>query len=522
MKQLFSFLLLGLWASNHLPAQITFSEHIAPIIYNNCTSCHREGEIGPFPLTNYNEVASWGQMIEYVTQIGYMPPWKPDPSYSTFVGEKGLTPQELQLISDWVDAGSPQGDPSLEPPLPVFPTGSQLGTPDLVLEMSQDYVIEGNNEDDYRVFVIPTGLTEDKEIAAVEFRPGNTKAVHHALLAYETNGIAANMDAQEPGYGYEAFGGFGVPIQGNFTGYTPGIQSVFFPEGIGATLPAGADLLMQIHYAPLPTNESDRSLVNIFFKDNDDPIVREVQRAPITPMNLDGGFLSFQIPPEEVVSFHGTEDIEEDISLLSVYPHSHYLGKDWELYAVTPGNDTLHIIRINEWDFNWQGAYTFKNMLKIPAGSVMHIYATYDNTSSNPYNPSNPPQTVRWGEGTADEMYLVGTTFVPYQEGDEDIVIGGDLTTDIVPFEAASEIRLAPNPATGKVNLSYTLEGTRDLYIGLFDMQGSLVRKLAKGENFSPGIHDMTFDVQDLAAGVYAVRIHTDQAVSTRQLIITR
>jgi len=175
-------------------------------------------------------------MIQYVTEIKYMPPWSPNKEYSHFVGERGLTNDEIQLITDWVSEGSPQGDPNLEPPLPDFPSGSQLGTPDLVLEMSEDYFIEGNNTDDYRVFVLPTGLTEDKEIAAVEFRPGNTKAVHHALLAYETNGAATEMDASTPEYGYEQFGSFGVQVQGNFIGYTPGISTVKFPPGIGVTL----------------------------------------------------------------------------------------------------------------------------------------------------------------------------------------------------------------------------------------------------------------------------------------------
>ena len=340
-------------------AQVNFSEDIAPIIYDNCTSCHRPGEIAPFSLTNYDEVASWSGMIQYVTEIQYMPPWQPNRSYSSFVGESGLTDEEIQLIADWVAAGTPQGDPSLEPPLPDFPSGSQLGTPDLVLEMEEDYFIEGNNTDDYRVFVLPTGLTEDKEIAAIEFRPGNTRAVHHALLAFEVNGEAASMDAQDPGYGYESFGSFGVPVQGTFNGYTPGIQSVFYPAGIGTSLPAGADLLIQVHYAPLPTDETDRSKLNIFFKKPDDPIQREVESMPITPIDLDGGWLSFRIQPNEVPEFHGTKEIDEDISLISIYPHMHYLGKDWDLYAITPDEDTINIIRIDNWDFNWQGSYTF-------------------------------------------------------------------------------------------------------------------------------------------------------------------
>ena len=218
-------------------------------------------------------------------------------------------------MQNWVDAGAPQGNPALEPALPIFPTGSQLGTPDLVLEMSEDYFIKGNNEDDYRVFVLPTGLTEDVEIATIEFRPGNTRAVHHALLAYDVNGAARAKDAESPEYGYESFGDFGVPIQGTFTGYTPGITSILYPEGLGKTLPAGADLIIQVHYAPLPTDETDRSKLNIFFKKESDPINREVQNMPFTPLDLEGGFFSFVIPPDELITFHGSKEIEEDISL---------------------------------------------------------------------------------------------------------------------------------------------------------------------------------------------------------------
>ncbi|MEO0468683.1 MAG: T9SS type A sorting domain-containing protein [Bacteroidota bacterium] len=523
MKRLITSLLFALLINQFVSAQVNYSEDIAPIIYNNCTSCHRAGEIGPFPLTNYNQVAAWGQMIKYVTEIKYMPPWKPDPAYSHFVGEKGLTDAEIQLIADWVDNGSPQGDPSLEPPLPFFPSGSQLGTPDLVLDMAEDYMIQGNTQDDYRVFVLPTGLTQDQEIAAVEFRPGNNRAVHHALLAYETNGQAAAKDAQDSTYGYEAFGSFGVLTQGTFTGYTPGIQAVFFPEGIGTVLPAGADFLMQIHYAPLPINETDRSSVNIFFKKPADPITREVQRMPVTPFDLDGGFNSFSIPPNQIATFHGTKNIAEDISLISVYPHCHYLGKDWEIYAVSPTNDTINIIRIEDWDFNWQGAYTFSRMKKIPQGSVMHIYASYDNTSANPFNPNNPPQTSSWGEGSGDEMYLVGTTYVPYQDGDEDIEIGGGLATSIRDLVASDEsMRLFPNPGRGEILFSYHLNESQVISIDVFDIKGNLVKTLVKQRLHSPGDHQQSFDVGDFAAGVYSVRLRSGDQVQTRPLVVTK
>ncbi len=505
-------------------AQVTYSEHIAPIIYKNCTSCHRQGEIGPMPFTNYNEVMAWAGMIQYTTEIKYMPPWQPDKTFSTFVGEKGLTDAEIQLIKDWVAAGTPQGDPALEPPLPVFPSGSQLGSPDLVLEMSEDYFIEGNNTDDYRVFVLPTGLTQDREIAAIEFRPGNSKAVHHALIAYETNGAGAAMDAQTPEYGFESFGSFGVPTQGTFTGYTPGIQPLMYPEGVGITLPAGADLLVQVHYAPLPTDETDRSRVNIFFKDPTDTITREVQRPRITPFNLDGGFASFRIPPDTIIDFHGTWDVVDDISFISIYPHMHYLGKFWELFAVTPTNDTINIIRINQWDFNWQGAYTFDRMKKIPAGSVVHVNASYDNTANNPYNPSNPPVMVTWGEGTKDEMYLVGTEWVEYRAGDENIVIGGNVSTGLenVSIDLADKLYLPyPNPSSNKVSLNFYLKNGQPISIVLIDAKGSVAKSIISNTLYAPGNHKIVFNVDDLPAGTYTVRLNNGEGNLTKPLIIT-
>ena len=524
MKRLALTLLLLGFGHAQLDAQVNYSEHIAPIIYKNCTSCHREGEIAPFSLTNYEQVAAWGPTIQYVTEIKYMPPWKPDPSYSTFVGEQGLTEGEIQLIADWVSAGYPQGDPSLEPELPTFPEGSQLGIPDLVLTMEETYFIEGNNQDDYRVFVLPTGLTEDKEIAAIEFRPGNKRAVHHALLAYETEGAARAKDAETPEYGYESFGDFGVRTQGSFNGYTPGIQTILFPEGIGTTLPAGADLVIQVHYAPLSTDETDKSSLNIFYKKENDPIRRELLRNPVSPFDLDGGFLSFSIPPNELKSFHGTKAVEEDISLVSVYPHSHYLGKDWELYAETPTNDTINIIRINDWDFNWQGSYTFDRMKKIPAGSTIHINASYDNTLDNPFNPNNPPQTVTWGEGTTDEMYLVGMTYVPYLDGDENIVVGNDITTSNDKILQSKGNRMSlpyPNPAKEEVVLDYYLQQSELISIDLLDVKGALVKTLLRENKFPAGNHQLTFNVSQLPAGMYTLRMYNSEMLLAKALIVS-
>ena len=519
MKKLYTFVFLLYTMTTF--GQVNFSEHIAPIIYNNCTSCHRAGEIGPMPFTNYAEVQAWASMIEYVTDIGYMPPWKPDPNYTKFIGERFLSDQEVQTIKDWVAAGTPQGDPSLEPPVPTFPTGSQVGIPDAVLTMAQPYTVQGNNQDDYRVFVLPSGFTQEKEIAAIEFRPGNKKAVHHALIAYETNGAAAALDAQSPVYGYHAYGDFGVQTDGMFTAYTPGIQTIKYADGLGKKVPAGADILIQVHYAPLPTNETDQSSLNIFFADN--AVQRDVEELWILPNVLDGGFFSFFILPNQVKQFHGSYIVQQDVSLLSVYPHAHLLGKSWEVFAVPPQGDTINIIKIDDWDFNWQGNYIFDKMKKIPTGSTIHFYTTYDNTTNNPNNPSNPPAYVSWGEGTTDEMFVAFFEWVPYQPGDENIVLNTDNYNTLFTKPSHKLYPIYPNPAQGEITLGFSLVEGEKITIDIYDVVGKQIKRLVDNTLYPFGHHKLSLQTADLPSGSYMVSFRTERGfVATERLVATR
>jgi hypothetical protein len=406
---------------------INFSENISPIIYNNCTVCHRPGEIGAFlQLTNFNEVYSNRDLIAYAISGDenlrhgepIMPPWPPDRSYSTLIGERYLTENQIHDILEWISGGAVQGDPSLEFPMPIFPEGSAIGEPDVLLEMEELYFIEGNFEDDYRCFVLDTNFDEDKDIAAIEFRPGNSEAVHHAILVAVPHGEADDLDEQDPGYGYECFGGFGTQnISDLLGGYAPGYVTSLFPSGLGQSIPANSDIILQVHYAPLNTDQTDQSSLNIFFKD--EPVERYVQQQEMINW-------WFELPPEEITEVELSVEVNQDISLIQTFPHCHLLGKSWEIYALDPMNDTIPIIRINNWDFDWQSFYTPEYMLHIPAGSELYAKCVYDNTSENPDNPNDPPQTVYWGEGTFDEMFYVPIRFIPYQEGDEYIYLGSD------------------------------------------------------------------------------------------------
>ena len=516
----FVFAFVLLLSSTVAPAQgVNFSQHIAPIIYNNCTSCHRPGEIGPMPFTSYQEVAAFGSMVQHVTGIKYMPPWKPDSNFSHFIGERGLSSQEIQQISDWVTSGMPQGDPALEPPLPVFPTGSQLGTPDLVVSMSQKFQHQGNNQDRYQIFVIPSGVTADKDIAAVEVRPSNKRIAHHSIIALDTTGQGMARDTADPDYGYAQFGGFGfTPTADNWAGWTPGNTPGRYPNGIGKKLFKNADLLLQMHYGPSAAAEEDSTYINIFYAQQ--PSSRFVQTYPMSPYNLLNG--PFVIPANQVKTFHGRFTAPFDVSLLSVYPHMHLLGKSWLVYAVKPNGDTLNLIKIDDWDFKWQSAYRFPSLLKIPAGSKIHAYATYDNTVNNLQNPHNPPQQVTWGEETTAEMYLAYLDFVPYQAGDENILLSsGELPTSLV--QARNKLYpVYPNPARGKLSTGFSLEKPGPVMLTLHDLQDRLVRTWQQGTTYAAGPHQVEVEVDGLSAGAYLLQLRTGSFTQTEKVILTK
>ncbi|MCB0516652.1 MAG: T9SS type A sorting domain-containing protein [Chitinophagales bacterium] len=523
------FLLYGCFVgSTLLSAQnVTYSEHIAPIIYQKCTQCHRPNEAAPMPFTNYSEVKSWANIIQYVTEIKYMPPWKPDPSFQHYLGENTLTDTEIQQIKDWVADGTPQGDPNLEPALPDFPEGSLLGEPDLVLSFAEAHQLTGNNVDEYRYFVLPTGLTEDKDIAAIELRPGNTNLVHHALFWNDDQGIAAAADAQTLEYGFQdsELGVSGITFEDQYPAYVPGSRPLEYNAPIGQKMKANSDLLLQVHYAPTPYDETDSSSVNIFFADK--PISRYVQTYIMLPFFntlLNGPFL---IAANTVKEFHGVYTTPIDVSLVGVFPHMHKLGKKWEVFAVTPQNDTLNIIRINEWDFNWQGTYFFEKMIKIPAGSTIHGLATYDNTTNNPDNPNNPPVFVTWGEKTSDEMYYLAFNWLPYQAGDENLApaTSAAFTTDVVGTEnfvlpKNKFYPIYPNPSNENCTISYKLVEPTTISIQVYNSLGELVQTILQNTKQSNGYFQQKLDLSALAAGNYTVILTANKEKLSQSLIV--
>lgn len=523
MKYLFLFHLLGLSIISGF-TQATYSGQIADIIYNKCTTCHRPGEIGPFSLTSYEEVASYASTIKAVTTSRYMPPWKADPGYQKYLDENYLTDEEIQLIADWVDAGVPRGSVNEEPNLPFFPDGSAIGEPDLVLEFEESHLHKGNNSDEYRYFVLPTGLLEDKKIKAIELRPGNSRIVHHALFFQDVTGEAAYYDGLTPEYGFEGIAGFdddAVLFFDQYPGYVPGQRARYFPDGLAQTLNAGADLVIQMHYAPSPIDETDKSSVNIFFADEDEQINREVEDRIMLPFDLPGGFGGFVIPANQVRTFTGTWNITEDISLLGVFPHMHLLGRAWEVWLERPDGTTENLIKINDWDFNWQGSYFFKKFIVAPKGSKVVAKATYDNTLNNPFNPSNPPLTRYWGERTVDEMYYFPLNYVKYKTGDENVVF--DQTTGIEDIinERLPSIAIFPNPSQGNlVNVAFDLPQRMPIQAKLYNLEGKLMRTLRDGEYFNKGVNYLHVNSNGLSDGIYVIKIDGNNYTVSDQMVI--
>ena len=499
------------------PAQLTFADHIAPLIYTHCTRCHRTGEVAPFPLTTYTEVQAHAHTIAAVTGSRYMPPWKPAASYRHYLDENTLTDAEIARIRAWVDAGAPQGDPARTPPVPEFPAGSQLGTPDLVVSMPQAFTIPGNNRDLYRVFVLPVSLLADRDISAIEFRAGNKRLVHHAIIGLDTTRQAQALDAAEPGQGYTHFGGFGFdPVETYFGGWTPGQQQRFFPAGMGKKLyHKNAVLLLQVHYGPTATEQTDLSSINIFFARQ--PVRRYVMSLPaIAPQMLTNG--PFIIPAGQVKTFHAVVPVPADATVLSVLPHMHLLGKKTKIWAIKPGGDTIRLAKINDWDFRWQGNYTFLNPLKIPAGSRLEADITYDNTANNWRNPNSPPKAVSWGESTTAEMLLTYFNILPYQPGDENIVLLA--TQPASPSSATSALRIFPNPATASTTIRFELPRTTSATIRLLDVTGRLVRTLSEAQRRAAGAQQVTIPLTGLAPGEYLVQLETPEFSQAQRLLV--
>ncbi len=385
-------------------AKVTYAEDIAPILFSNCTECHRSGQIGPFPLETYSQARKRADDLVYVVQERLMPPWKPAPGFGPkFSHDRSLSAEEIATLAAWADAGAPEGDPNKTPSLPKYNDGWTLGEPDLVVEMPEAFDVPASGGDIYRCFVIPTNLPEDMYVAGIQYRPGNPKVVHHIIGYVDNSGEARKKDAEEDGPGYTCFGGPQIRINNELGGWAPGVEASVLPEGIGRPLPKGSDVIMQVHYHPYGKAETDKSRIALYFA-----------RKPTKQAFHWWAAINqrFKLVPDDPSTWEvkaQTLPLPVDVEVLSVAPHMHLLGKDMKMWAELPDGKKIDLIWIDNWDFQWQNQYYFDKPIDLPRGSVVKLVSHFDYSSDNPRisrKPDEPLKPVGWGEATTDEMCI--------------------------------------------------------------------------------------------------------------------
>lgn len=416
-----------------------FNEHIAPILIKRCAPCHRPGSAGPFSLLTYHDVKKKAKTIKQVLEDGLMPPWPADTSYSRFRDEKIITSIEKELLLTWIKQGAKPGDSTKIFKTPSFPEMSLLGKPNLSVKMDT-FFIEGNNRDHFMMIKVPYELPADTFVSAIEIIPGNKKLAHHinAHLVQYNDGSKKNylqrtkpVDAESHNKS-DAFRLLDLAnddetypmLTPSVSNYLPGVISSIYPTGIGGyrVKKQGVVLLDNIHYGPSPIDTFDCTTINFFFS----PVApsRPVKEmilgtsgiAPVNPPLV--------IQPNQVAAFTIRYTLQQNISLVTINPHMHLLGKSFLAYAVTQQQDTIPLIRIKNWDFRWQYFYTFNKMIPLMAGTTILVEGVFDNTEKNPLNPFRPPQVISEREGsmrTTDEMFQFIISYTYYKAGDENV-----------------------------------------------------------------------------------------------------
>lgn len=373
----------------------TFTKDVAPIVFQNCTTCHRPGAIGPFPLTTYAEVKKRAKLVSQVTSDKTMPPWKPEAGHGEFLDARTLTPAQIATLKAWTEAGAPEGDPKDLPKLPTFKTGWQLGKPDIVLKMPKPFKVPAEGRDIYMHFVFPLDIKTEIYVKAVEVRPGNLKVAHHAVGLLDSSGTAKKKVDPKTG-GYVGFGGPGFTPAGFTPGFVPGQTPRMFDAGSAITIKKGTDFVLQMHYHPTGKEETDLTEVGLY-------LTKEKPTKHMLGVLM--GALDIDIKPGD--GNYVCKDqfkLPADLKVGSVWAHMHLIGKEVRAWAELPDGKTVNLLKIGDWDFNWQDTYLYKEPVLLPKGTIIRTEWKFDNTAKNPRNPNSPPKRVLNGEGSLDEM----------------------------------------------------------------------------------------------------------------------
>jgi Flp pilus assembly protein TadD/mono/diheme cytochrome c family protein len=398
--------LSGLFGARHevcaADAPVTYNRQIAPILYKHCTSCHHAGGSGPFSLMTYDDAKRWGPVVESVTQARYMPPWLPSGPHDQFADDRRLSAEEIGLIRRWVQAGMLPGDAADAVVAPVYTSDWQLSPPDLVVEMETPMTVPASGTDLYRNFILPLPLKGTHWVRAMEIKPGTPQVVHHAnLITDRTESMRRSHPndwrAGIPGMDVMVDAGESFDPDGHFLYWKPDSSALVEPPGLAWRLDGGDDLVLNMHLKPTGKVETVKARIGLYF-------TSEPAKQPPMLLQLEND-AALDIPAgEKDFAVEDELKLPEDVDLLAIYPHAHYLGRRLEGWAQLPGGRRESLILIESWDIDRQSIYRYAKPLFLPAGTVVHMRYTYDNSAGNPRNPNSPPIRVKAGNRSVDEM----------------------------------------------------------------------------------------------------------------------
>jgi Flp pilus assembly protein TadD/mono/diheme cytochrome c family protein len=436
-------------------SQITFNKDIAPVFFQYCSTCHRPGESGPFPLLSYKDAKSHARQLAAVTQSRFMPPWLPDPGEFKFADELRLSDAQITTIAHWVEQGAVEGAPSDLLPTPKFAEGWQIGTPDLVIKAEKPYQLPASGTDQYWNFIFRTPVNRTRWLKAIEIRPGDKRVVHHANVLVDRTQSAR---AQEPSPG-AGFGGMEIKIESeafdpdsHFLFWKPGTAPYTEPDGMALRLDAGTDLVLNIHLQSSGKAEWIQPSLGLYFTE---------QPATRVPMLLQlENDRKLDIPPGEK-NFLVTDEftLPENVQLLAIYPHAHYVGKDLQAFATFPDGTQKSLIHIPSWDLNWQAVFRYETPVELPAGTVISMRYRYDNSDENIRNPNVPPKRVVGGNRASDEMAHLWLQVLPHSNPGET----GDPRRILQEAMARHNVDKNPADFEAHYNLGAMLQGRGDV-----------------------------------------------------------
>jgi tetratricopeptide (TPR) repeat protein len=374
----------------------TFNRDVAPLLFEKCATCHQPEGAAPFPLVSYRDARNRARQIVDVTESGFMPPWLPEQGFGAFAGERSLSVEERALLRDWVEAGALEGEGD-RPAAPALSRSWRLGEPDLVVETSRSYTVPAEGEDVYRNFVIPLSMESRTYVRALELHPGNPRIVHHARILLDRSRTSRRLDDEDPEPGYDGMLVDGAEFpEGIFLGWSPGKVPLDGDEALVWPIEPSTDLVLQLHLLPSGKPENLRPSVGLYFTDVPPRKRAAVLQLGSRTIDIAAGDASHTVEDEYV--------LPADVEAIGIYPHAHFLCRKMEAFATLPDGTRTWLLRIEDWDFYWQDEYRYQAPVPLPRGTRITMRYLYDNTAGNPRNPFDPPQRVRWGARSSDEM----------------------------------------------------------------------------------------------------------------------